>query len=152
VRKQNTNAAFSRATATYRTCLGFTFLVYLFAVWNHIEAYLAEASSEQIGWLVVLFPVLFLPALLPWLALAVPISVGFAISHPGKVFVLIGCFLLTFQIDISSIAYFSREFGGADRATADIGNISPILFKVGIWIMAGLGAFLSHRKHNSSTG
>jgi hypothetical protein len=97
------------------------------------------ANSEMKGWLFFLFPVLAIPPLVPWLKIAIPASLGFSLHQPiAKIIVLVGALFFTIEADVAGL----DKVDVAEEVSA-IGSLSPAMFKLGIWVLAGIGALVA---------
>ncbi len=98
------------------------------------------------GWLFVLFPVLAIPPLVPWLKIAVPASLGFALPHPmAKGIVLVGALFFSITANVTS-----RDPGDVPQELSAIGSMSPAMFKLGIWVLVGVGALVARSNFTRS--
>ena len=121
--------------------------VYAFAVWRYANAYLDKASSDEKGWMIVLFPLLSIPPLISWMKIAAPISLALASRNAAvKVIILLIALFSAIEMDVTSFALFDVP-DPQIQAVSFIGDLTPSFFKIGIWALVGIGALLSYTIH-----
>ncbi|MDO7843491.1 hypothetical protein [Sphingomonas immobilis] len=127
-----------------------TLPAYLLATWCVGAQYFAHANSDQIGWAIILWPLFFVPPLLPWLAAAMPVAVAVGVPSAGW---RVGFGIATF---LALIGPWQRLAGPqADRygnvsETLPMGTLSPTLFAAAICLLAGGMAIVLHTTRASA--
>jgi hypothetical protein len=121
--------------------VGATLPLYFIAVWSIGSSYLNSASPEEQGWMVVFFPILFIPPLLPWLSIAVPAAFALAFRH-------VPTLPLATLASLASSRWAVEEFFvpratefDTDRMTSYIGTINVTTFVIGVWVIAMCARF-----------
>jgi hypothetical protein len=121
-------------------CAALSSPLYFLAVWSYATAFWQTADSNMKGWMFFLFPVLLIPPFVPWLKIAFTASLGFALPHPiAKVLVLVSALFFAINTDVTG-----RDVSGQGQLDVPaIGNMSPAIFKFGIWVLVGVGALVA---------
>ena len=132
---QRRSGPMARWWTSFGVSLGLSLLVYALAIYSYSTAYLASASSDEQGWMFVLFPLLMLPPGLAWAKIALPAAAGLAFQHPAaKAAGAFGALLVSTAADV--IGHYETPL---------IGTLNPFLFKTAVWIAAAIGSVIALR-------
>lgn len=127
--------------------LKWTLPMLLLAGYSMVSKGFSESSGDTTGWLIILWPILLLPALIAWLTVALPAAIGLAF-HREPVLPVTSLTALFFTIWATNSSVFVPDsFSTLEgEAPSLTGNISPGLFLTGTWLLAIVGRVFAGRK------
>ena len=120
--------------------------LYGLALWSYVTRTLSHQSSEFLGWMTVLWPILLVPPLIAWASVAVPLALAAAIPGPAArtLAVLVALLGITF--------WWTSTAGATGWEAAPIGTLSPALFVLGICLAVAIGFALRRRESAYDAG
>lgn len=118
--------------------LGVTVPAYIWAVKSFAAAYLKDASSDELGWMFFLGPLLLIPPILPWLLVSVPVAATFAFRNFYALVIGIPfAAVIAWVASKSLLVKNTMEVVVTDGLSAPvaIGDIAPWTFIASIWAL-----------------